>query len=145
VVSARNTALVKGEPASEHNTLLPPTIEAILEHGELLLVMPHAILTALCFAGVYITITPFVVLVPIVVKLKTGIDVFEGIPWNTFHACANCIKQLACQPRMIDHQIPPRTLHKLASKKACNMVSNNDLPIGRMIVLWHPPLVFDAV
>ena len=33
-----------------------------------------------------------------------------------------------------------------ASKKRHVMVSNNDLPIGRTIVMWYPPfIVFDAV
>ena len=33
VVPACNTALIEGEPASEHDTLLPLTVEAVLEHG----------------------------------------------------------------------------------------------------------------
>ncbi len=98
---ARSMAFVEGEPASEHNALLPPLVEAILKHGELPVVMHRAIWTAFIFDGINITITPFVILVPIVVKMKTGIDIFEGIHWHVFHACANCAKQLTCCPSMI--------------------------------------------
>jgi hypothetical protein len=34
---------------------------------------------------------------------------------------------------------------RLASKKACDVISRNNLPVGRTIVQWHPPFVFDAV
>ncbi len=85
MVPAHNTALVEGEPVTKHKALLPPTIEAVLEHGELLAVMCHAIKTAFFFVGIDITITPFVVLVSFLVKMKTGIDIFEGILWHEFH------------------------------------------------------------
>ncbi len=96
VVPACNMALVKGEPASKDETLLPPTVEAIFKHGELLAVMRHVLWTALFL--VRIDLIPFVVLVPIIVEMKTVIDVLEGHLWHGFHVCADCLKWLAGQP-----------------------------------------------
>ncbi len=67
VVPACNTALIEGEPASEHEALLPPTVEAILEHGEFLAVMRRAIGTASFL--VCINIVPSVIVIPIVVEI----------------------------------------------------------------------------
>jgi hypothetical protein len=82
-------ALIKGEPVSEDETLLPPTVEAVLEHGELLAVVRHVLRTALFL--VRIDLIPFVVLVPIIDKMKTVIDVLEGYLWHGFHARADCV------------------------------------------------------
>jgi hypothetical protein len=105
--------------------------------------MCRAIRTA--FFLVCINIVPSVIVILIIVKMKTGIDVFEGILWHALHASANCIEQLACQPSTLVQWITPQTLRKLASKKAPNVVSNDDLLVGRMIILWRLPFGFDAV
>ena len=96
VVPACDMALVKGEPVSQDETLLPLTVEAVLKHGELLAVMRHVLRTALFL--VHIDLAPFVVLVPIIVEMKTVIDVLEGHLWHGFHARADRIKWLAGQP-----------------------------------------------
>ncbi len=93
-------ALVKGEPASQDETLLPPMVEAVLEHGELLAVMRRDLRTALFL--VHLNLAPFVVLVPIIVEMKTVIDVSGGYLWHGFHACADCVKWLAGQPSTSD-------------------------------------------
>jgi hypothetical protein len=132
-VPARKLALVKGELASKDKTLLPLTFEAVLKHGDFLAVMRHVLWTASCF--VCIDIVPFVTLIPIIVKTKTVIYVSEGILWHGFHARADCIKWLACRPTTFDQWILPQTLHNSASKKASNVISNNDLPINGIIVI----------
>ncbi len=83
---SRYTTLVKCEPASKHHTLLPTMVEVVLW-------------TALFFVGVYLV--PFF-LVPIVVKIKTSIDVFEVMLEHAFHACADHIEQLVFQPSITD-------------------------------------------
>ncbi len=100
VVPACNTALVKGEPASQDETHLPPTVEAVLEHGELLAMMHRVLWTALFL--ICVDLAPFVILVSIIVKMKTVIDVSEGHLQHGFHAPADRVKWLAGQPSTSD-------------------------------------------
>jgi len=66
VVPAHNTGLVEGKPASKHHALLPTTVEAIFEHGELPVVMCRAFWTAFLLVRVDITTS---IVVPIVIEL----------------------------------------------------------------------------
>ena len=70
VVPASDTDLVKRQPLSELDTLLPPNVEAVLEHRKLLPVMSRAIRTARFTVSVRV-ILPFLPIVPIVVEMKT--------------------------------------------------------------------------
>ena len=58
------------QPLSELDTLLPPNVEAVLEHQKLLLVMRRAVQTARFSVGVHVVL-PFLPVVPIVVEMKT--------------------------------------------------------------------------
>ena len=83
--------LVKGQPASKHNALLPPLVEAVLEQERKLpAVMCCSVWAA--FFGIDVYLIPFVVLIPIIVKLKTGMNVFECILGHAFHTRANCVE-----------------------------------------------------
>ena len=100
VVPACNMALIEGEPASECDTHLPPTDEAIFEHEELLVGMRRPIGAASFL--VCINLVSFFITIPIIVEMKTGVDLLKGILWHALHASADCVKQLACQPSMLN-------------------------------------------
>ena len=97
MVPAGDTALVERQPLSELNTLLPPNVEAVLEHRKLPSVMRRAIRTAHFSVGVRVVL-PFLPVVSIVVEMKTRINVFEGILRHAFHARADCIQQFPSRP-----------------------------------------------
>ena len=51
---------------------------------------------------VCLNIVSSVIVIPIIVEMKTGIDVFEGILQHALHAFADCVKQLTCLPSMLE-------------------------------------------
>ena len=62
-------ALVERQPLSKLNALLPPNVEAVLEHRKLLSVMYCAVQTARFSVGVRVVL-PLLPIVPIVVEMK---------------------------------------------------------------------------
>ena len=58
------------QPLSELDALLPPNVEAVLEHRKLLSVMRRAIRTARFSVGARVVL-PFLPIVPIVIEMKT--------------------------------------------------------------------------
>ena len=92
VIPTSNVALIEHESASKLCALLPPMVEAILEHSKLMVMMSCVVWTAPFFVSIYLI--PLIILldISIIVEMEAVVHVLEHILWHVLHARTNCIK-----------------------------------------------------